>query len=149
MLDLGIDLNLWPWIWLGIAVFFALIELTVLAGSFVLLPFAVSALAAAILLTLVLGPISTTHADTVIEDCGGWLVSISTLTLPSINSVPLPSVSVRFETIIATDNTTSPLSRFPEIESITNSKLPSAVSPAPLSQLSKDGVRAVREVAVH
>lgn len=49
MLDLGIDLNLWPWVWLGIAVFFALIELTVLAGSFVLLPFAVSAFAAALL----------------------------------------------------------------------------------------------------
>jgi membrane protein implicated in regulation of membrane protease activity len=49
VLDLGIDLNLWPWIWLGIAMFFALIELTVLAGSFVLLPFAVSALAAALL----------------------------------------------------------------------------------------------------
>jgi len=49
VLDLGIDLNLWPWIWLGIAVFFALIELTVLAGSFVLLPFAVSALVAALL----------------------------------------------------------------------------------------------------
>jgi membrane protein implicated in regulation of membrane protease activity len=49
VLDLGIDLNLWPWVWLGIAVFFALIELTVLAGSFVLLPFAVSALAAALL----------------------------------------------------------------------------------------------------
>ena len=49
MLDLGIDLNFWPWIWLGIAVFFALIELTVLAGSFVLLPFAVSALFAALL----------------------------------------------------------------------------------------------------
>jgi membrane protein implicated in regulation of membrane protease activity len=49
VLDLGIDLNLWPWIWLGIAVFFAVIELTVLAGSFVLLPFAISALAAALL----------------------------------------------------------------------------------------------------
>ena len=49
MLDLGIDLNLWPWVWLGIAVFFALIELTVLAGSFVLLPFAISALGAALL----------------------------------------------------------------------------------------------------
>lgn len=49
MLDLGIDLNVWPWIWLGVAVFFALIELTVLAGSFVLLPFAVSALVAALL----------------------------------------------------------------------------------------------------
>ena len=49
MLDLGIDLNLWPWVWLGVAVFFAVIELTVLAGSFVLLPFAVSALAAALL----------------------------------------------------------------------------------------------------
>ena len=49
MLDLGIDLNLWPWVWLGVAIFFALIELTVLAGSFVLLPFAVSALGAALL----------------------------------------------------------------------------------------------------
>jgi membrane protein implicated in regulation of membrane protease activity len=49
VLDLGIDLNLWPWVWLGIAVFFAAIELTVLAGSFVLLPFAVSALGAALL----------------------------------------------------------------------------------------------------
>jgi membrane protein implicated in regulation of membrane protease activity len=49
VLDLGIDLNVWPWIWLGIAVFFAVIELTVLAGSFVLLPFSVSAFAASIL----------------------------------------------------------------------------------------------------
>ena len=49
MLDLGIDLNVWPWVWLGVAVFFALIELTVLAGSFVLRPFAVSALFAALL----------------------------------------------------------------------------------------------------
>jgi membrane protein implicated in regulation of membrane protease activity len=49
VLDLGIDLNLWPWVWLGVAVFFALIELTVLAGSFVLLPFAISALGAALL----------------------------------------------------------------------------------------------------
>lgn len=49
MLDLGIDLDIWPWVWLGIAVFFAIIELTVLAGSFVLLPFSVSAFAAALL----------------------------------------------------------------------------------------------------
>ena len=49
MLDFGIDLNLWPWIWLGIAVFFAIVELTVLAGSFVLLPFSISAFAAALL----------------------------------------------------------------------------------------------------
>ena len=49
MLDLGIDLNVWPWIWLGIAVFFAIVELTVLAGSFVLLPFSVSALVGALL----------------------------------------------------------------------------------------------------
>jgi len=48
VLDLGIDVDLWPWIWLGIAVLFALIELTVLAGSFVLLPFAVSAFVAAL-----------------------------------------------------------------------------------------------------
>jgi membrane protein implicated in regulation of membrane protease activity len=49
VLDLGIDLNVWPWVWLGIAVLFAIVELTVLAGSFVLLPFAVSAFAASLL----------------------------------------------------------------------------------------------------
>lgn len=49
MLDLGIDLDVWPWVWLGIAVAFAIIELTVLAGSFVLLPFSISAFAAALL----------------------------------------------------------------------------------------------------
>ena len=49
MLDLGIDVNVWPWIWLGIAVFFAIIELTVLAGSFVLLPFSISAFASSLL----------------------------------------------------------------------------------------------------
>jgi membrane protein implicated in regulation of membrane protease activity len=49
VLDLGIDLQVWPWIWLVIAVVFALVELTVLAGSFVLLPFAVSAFVASIL----------------------------------------------------------------------------------------------------
>ena len=49
MLDLGIDLNVWPWVWLGIAVIFAFIELTALAGSFVLLPFSVSAFAASLL----------------------------------------------------------------------------------------------------
>ncbi len=48
-MDLGIDLDVWPWVWLIIAVGFALIELTVLGGSFVLLPFAASAFAAAIL----------------------------------------------------------------------------------------------------
>jgi membrane protein implicated in regulation of membrane protease activity len=49
VLDLGIDLNIWPWVWLGVGILFALVELTVLAGSFVLLPFAVSALLAALL----------------------------------------------------------------------------------------------------
>lgn len=48
VLDLGIDLNVWPWIWMGVAVLFALIELTLLAGSFVILPFAVSAFVAGI-----------------------------------------------------------------------------------------------------
>jgi membrane protein implicated in regulation of membrane protease activity len=47
-LDLGIDLDVWPWVWLTMAVLFAIIELTVLAGSFVLLPFAVSAFAASL-----------------------------------------------------------------------------------------------------
>lgn len=49
MLDLGIDVEIWPWIWLTIAVVFALIELIFIGGSFVLLPFAVSAFAASIL----------------------------------------------------------------------------------------------------
>jgi len=48
-LDLGIDLNVWPWIWLGTAVVFALVELIVVGGSFIVLPFAVSAFIAAIL----------------------------------------------------------------------------------------------------
>jgi len=48
VLDLGIDLDVWPWVWIGVAVLFALVELTVLAGSFVLLPFAVSAFIAAL-----------------------------------------------------------------------------------------------------
>lgn len=49
MLDLGVDLNAWPWVWLGIAVVFAIIEVTILGGSFILLPFAASAFAASIL----------------------------------------------------------------------------------------------------
>lgn len=49
VLNLGIDLNAWPWIWLSVAVIFALIELTVLGGSFVLLPFAVSSFVTSIL----------------------------------------------------------------------------------------------------
>lgn len=49
MLDLGVDLNAWPWVWLFVAVTFTLIEITLLGGSFVLLPFAVSAFGAAIL----------------------------------------------------------------------------------------------------
>src|SRR5918994_3910285 len=49
MLDLGIDVDVWPWIWLSLAVVFALVELTFLGGTFVLLPFAMSAFVAAIL----------------------------------------------------------------------------------------------------
>ncbi len=49
MLDFGIDLDVWPWVWLVVAVGFTLIELTVLGGSFILLPFAVSAFLAALL----------------------------------------------------------------------------------------------------
>lgn len=49
MLDLGIDSDVWPWIWLILAVAFALIELIFVGGSFVLLPFAVSAFVAALL----------------------------------------------------------------------------------------------------
>ncbi len=49
VLDLGIDLNVWPWIWLGTAIFFALLELVVVGGSFIILPWAVSAFITAIL----------------------------------------------------------------------------------------------------
>lgn len=49
VLDLGIDLDVWPWVWLGTAVVFALVELTIVAGTFIVLPFAVSAFIAAIL----------------------------------------------------------------------------------------------------
>jgi membrane protein implicated in regulation of membrane protease activity len=49
VLDLGIDLDVWPWVWMIIAVVFALVELTFVGGSFVLLPFAASAFVASIL----------------------------------------------------------------------------------------------------
>ena len=48
-LDLGIDLNVWPWVWLGTAVVFALVELTLVGGSFIILPWALSAFIASIL----------------------------------------------------------------------------------------------------
>ena len=49
VLDLGIDLDVWPWVWLFVATFFAVIEFTILAGSFVLLPFSISAFVASLL----------------------------------------------------------------------------------------------------
>ena len=49
MLDLGIDLDVWPWVWLATAVIFALVELIFVGGSFIVLPFAASAFIAAIL----------------------------------------------------------------------------------------------------
>jgi len=49
VLDLGIDLDIWPWIWLGTAILFALIELVLVGGSFIILPWAVSAFITAIL----------------------------------------------------------------------------------------------------
>ncbi len=49
MLDLGIDLSVWPWIWLSIAVIFALVELILVGGSFIVLPFSASAFVSAIL----------------------------------------------------------------------------------------------------
>lgn len=49
MLDLGIDLNVWPWIWLVTAVVFALVELIFVGGSFIILPWAISAFIAALM----------------------------------------------------------------------------------------------------
>jgi membrane protein implicated in regulation of membrane protease activity len=49
VLDFGIDVDVWPWIWLGLAVVFALVELAFLGGTFILLPFAASAFAASLL----------------------------------------------------------------------------------------------------
>ena len=49
MLDLGLDPDVWPWVWLGAAVVFALVELAFVGGSFIILPWSVSAFIAAIL----------------------------------------------------------------------------------------------------
>jgi membrane protein implicated in regulation of membrane protease activity len=49
MLDLGLSLDLWPWLWLAVAAVFVLLELTVLGGSLMVLPFGVSAFFAALL----------------------------------------------------------------------------------------------------
>ncbi len=48
-LELGIDLDVWPWIWLATAIVFALVELILVGGSFIILPWALSAFVAAIL----------------------------------------------------------------------------------------------------
>jgi membrane protein implicated in regulation of membrane protease activity len=48
-LELGIDLDVWPWVWLGTAVVFALVELILVGGSFIVLPWALSAFIASIL----------------------------------------------------------------------------------------------------
>lgn len=49
VLDLGIDLDVWPWIWLSVAIVFAIVELTLIGGFFIILPWAASAFVAAIL----------------------------------------------------------------------------------------------------
>lgn len=50
MLDLfGLSLNIWPWAWLLVAVTLIVVELTALSGSFIVLPFGVSALFASML----------------------------------------------------------------------------------------------------
>lgn len=50
MLDLfGLSLNIWPWAWLLVAVTLIVVELTLLSGSFIVLPFGVSALFASLL----------------------------------------------------------------------------------------------------
>lgn len=49
MFDLGVSLDVWPWVWLVLAVVFILTELTVLGGSLMVLPFGVSALIASLL----------------------------------------------------------------------------------------------------
>jgi membrane protein implicated in regulation of membrane protease activity len=49
VLDLGIDVDVWPYIWLAVAVVFALLELSFLGGTFILLPFALSAFVASVL----------------------------------------------------------------------------------------------------
>jgi membrane protein implicated in regulation of membrane protease activity len=49
VLDFGIDIDIWPYVWLGVAVVFAIVELTFLGGTFILLPFALSAFVASLL----------------------------------------------------------------------------------------------------
>lgn len=47
--DLGLDIDVWPWVWLGLGVVFTLVELAFIGGTFVLLPYAISAFVAAVL----------------------------------------------------------------------------------------------------
>lgn len=50
MLDfLGLSLDIWPWAWLLVAITLIVVELTVLSGSLIVLPFGVSALFSALL----------------------------------------------------------------------------------------------------
>lgn len=49
LFELGIDLDVWPWIWLGTAVLFAIVELVLVGGSFIILPWSASAFIASIL----------------------------------------------------------------------------------------------------
>lgn len=50
MLDLfGLSLSIWPWAWLLVAVTLVVVELTVLSGSLIVLPFGVSAFFASLL----------------------------------------------------------------------------------------------------
>lgn len=46
---LGLSLNIWPWAWLVMAVTLIVVELTVLSGSLIVLPFGVSAFFSALL----------------------------------------------------------------------------------------------------
>ncbi len=48
-MDFGLAAAVWPWVWLGVAILFALVEVTILGGSMVLLPFAISAFASSVI----------------------------------------------------------------------------------------------------
>ncbi|MBY5160871.1 NfeD family protein [Salsipaludibacter albus] len=48
-MDLGLAAAVWPWVWLAVAILFAVVEVTILGGSMVLLPFAISAFVSSVI----------------------------------------------------------------------------------------------------
>jgi membrane protein implicated in regulation of membrane protease activity len=91
VLDFGIDLDVWPWVWLVTAVVFALVELIFVGGSFIILPWAISAFIAA-LLGFYDVPIEIQWAEFVLGGAGLFAVLLRWAQRVSDDSVSTPGV---------------------------------------------------------